>query len=129
MYIAFKHSHMLFAVISGLFFLVRGCWMMMNSGMLQKKWVKILPHVNDSLLLICAIGLSVMSQQYPLQQDWLTVKVIALVAYIVLGVVALKRGKTKMIRTIAFAGALLAFVFTMSVARTHNPLGFFSLLM
>ena len=61
MYIAFKHSHMMFAVISGLFFLVRGCWMLMDSGMLQKKWVKILPHVNDTLLLLCAIVLCVMS--------------------------------------------------------------------
>lgn len=101
---------------------------MANSGMLQKKWVKILPHVNDTLLLLCAIVLCVMSQQYPIQQDWLTVKVVALIAYIVLGVVALKRGKTKTIRIVAFFAALLAFIFTMSVARTHNPMGFFSLL-
>lgn len=129
MYIAIKHSHMLFAVISGLFFLLRGCWMMMDSAMLQKKWVKILPHINDSLLLLCAIGLSVMSHQYPFQQDWLTVKVVSLLAYILLGIVALKRGKTKLIRMLAFAGALFAFVYTFSVARTHNPMGFFSLLM
>ena len=129
MYIAIKHSHMLFAVISGLFFLVRGAWMLMDSGMLQKKWVKILPHINDSLLLLCAIGLSVMSHQYPIAQDWLTVKVLALIAYIVLGVIALKKGKTKGIRTLALVGALFAFVFTFSVARTHNPMGFFSLLM
>ena len=69
-----------------------------------------------------------MSQQYPFEQSWLTVKVVALVAYIVLGVVALKRGKTKMVRAVAFAAALVAFVFTMSVARTHNPMGFLSLL-
>ena len=128
MYIAFKHAHMMFAVISGLFFLVRGCWMLMDSGMLQKKWVKILPHVNDTLLLICAIVLCVMLQQYPFQQGWLTVKVVALIAYILLGVVALKRGKTKVIRMVAFAAALLAYLFTFSVARTHNPLGFFALL-
>ncbi|RLT92496.1 SirB2 family protein [Ketobacter sp.] len=128
MYIAFKHSHMMFAVISGLFFLVRGCWMLMDSNMLQKKWVKILPHVNDTLLLICAIVLCVMLQQYPLQHSWLTVKVVALIAYILLGVVALKRGKTKAVRTVALGAALLAYLFTFSVARTHNPLGFFALL-
>ena len=128
MYIAFKHSHMMFAVISGLFFLVRGFWMLMDSNMLQKKWVKILPHVNDTLLLICAIVLCVMLQQYPLQHSWLTVKVVALIAYILLGVVALKRGKTKAVRTVALGAALLAYLFTFSVARTHNPLGFFALL-
>ena len=93
-----------------------------------KKVGKDLTSCNDSLLLLCAIVLCVMSQQYPFEQSWLTVKVVALVAYIVLGVVALKRGKTKMIRAVAFAAALVAFVFTMSVARTHNPMGFLSLL-
>lgn len=128
MYLAFKHSHMMFAVISGLLFLIRGCWMMADSGMLQKKWVKIVPHINDTLLLICAIVLCFLINQYPLQQDWLTVKVVALVVYIGLGVVALKRGKTKAVRVVAFFAALLVFVFTMSVARLHNPLGFLSLL-
>jgi len=128
MYLAFKHSHMMFAVISGLFFLVRGVWMLMDSGMLQKKWVRILPHVNDSLLLLCAIVLCIMSSQYPLQQGWLTVKVVALIAYIVLGTIALKRGKTKAVRMVALVAALVVFVFTFSVARTHNPLGFLSLL-
>lgn len=128
MYIAFKHSHMMFAVISGVFFLIRGCWMLMGSGMLQKKWVKVAPHVVDTLLLVCAIALCIILQQYPFQQSWLTVKVVALIAYIVLGTIALKRGKTKAIRSVAFVGALIAFVFTFSVARTHNPLGFLSLL-
>lgn len=100
--------------------------MMAGSSMLQKKWVKILPHVNDTLLLVCAIVLCVMLQQYPLQQNWLTVKLFALIVYIILGVIALKRGKTKAIRIAAFVAALGAYFFTMSVARTHNPMGFFS---
>ena len=128
MYLAFKHSHIMFAVISGVLFFIRGCWMLAGSGMLQKKWVKILPHINDTLLLLCAIVLCVMSQQYPLQQAWLTVKVVALIAYIILGVIALKRGKTKLIRMLAFVAALVTYLFTMSVARTHNPMGFFHFL-
>lgn len=124
MYMALKHSHMLFAVISGLFFLVRGAWMLMDSGMLQKKWVKIVPHVVDTLLLACAIGLCVILGQYPFVESWLTVKVVLLVAYIVLGTVALKRGKTKAIRTAAFFAALASFLFMFSVARAHHPLGF-----
>lgn len=124
MYMAFKHGHMMFAVISGLFFLVRGSWMLMDSQMLQKVWVKVLPHVNDTLLLVCAIGLCVLTQQYPFVQAWLTVKVFLLIAYIVLGTVALKRGKTKSVRVIAFFAALACFIFMLSVARTHHPLGF-----
>ncbi|MEZ5511390.1 MAG: SirB2 family protein [Gammaproteobacteria bacterium] len=121
---AFKHSHMLFAAISGLFFLVRGAWMLMDSDMLQKKWVKIVPHVVDTLLLVCAIALCVILNQYPFVESWLTVKVVMLVAYIGLGMVALKRGKTKAIRTVAFFAALASFLFMASVAISHHPLGF-----
>lgn len=124
MYMAFKHSHMLFAAISGLFFLVRGAWMLMDSDMLQKKWVKIVPHVVDTLLLVCAIALCVILNQYPFVESWLTVKVVMLVAYIGLGMVALKRGKTKAIRTLAFFAALASFLFMASVAISHHPLGF-----
>ncbi|MAR92367.1 MAG: regulator SirB [Pseudomonadales bacterium] len=128
MYLAFKHSHMLFVVISGLLFLVRGAWMMMDSGRLQKKWVRVLPHVNDTLLLLTAIVLCVLTQQYPVAQSWLTVKVVALVIYIGLGVVALRTGKTKTVRTLAWLAALLVFLYTFSVARAHHPLGFFAAL-
>lgn len=124
MYMALKHSHMLFAAISGLFFLVRGAWMLMESDMLQKKWVKIVPHVVDTLLLVCAIGLCIILGQYPFVESWLTVKVVMLVAYIVLGTIALKRGKTKGIRTLAFFAALASFLFMASVAMAHHPLGF-----
>lgn len=129
MYMALKHSHMLFAIISGLFFLVRGVWMLMESDMLQKKWVRILPHVNDTLLLACAIALCVILQQYPFVQAWLTVKVLMLVAYILLGTIAIKRGKTKAIRTLAFFAALACFLFMYSVARAHHPLGFLQALL
>ena len=119
---------MLFVVISGLLFLVRGAWMMMDSGRLQKKWVRVLPHVNDTLLLLTAIVLCVLTQQYPVAQSWLTVKVVALVIYIGLGVVALRTGKTKTVRTLAWLAALLVFLYTFSVARAHHPLGFFAAL-
>ena len=121
---ALKHSHMLFVAISGLFFLVRGVWMLMESDMLQKKWVKIVPHVVDTLLLACGIGLTVILSQYPFVHHWLTVKVVLLVAYILLGTVALKRGKTKAIRTTAFFVAIACFLFMLSVAFSHHPLGF-----
>lgn len=124
MYIGLKHAHMLFVAFSGLFFLVRGCWMLVDSGMLQKTWVRVVPHINDTALLACGVGLSIMSKQYPFVDTWLTVKLMLLVAYIVLGTVALKRGRTKAIRTLAFAAALTCFLFIVSVAVTHQPWGF-----
>ncbi|MHB1249164.1 MAG: SirB2 family protein, partial [Polaromonas sp.] len=60
-------------------------------------------------------------------QAWLTAKVLALTVYIVLGSVALKRGKTRGVRRWAFAAALAAFVYIVAVALTRQamiPLAF-----
>lgn len=121
-YYALKHIHMTFAVLSGVLFLVRGLWMLADSGYLQRRWVKIAPHVIDTLLLASAVGLAVWSSQYPGQSPWLTAKLVALVAYIGLGTVALKRGRTRAVRTLAFVGALACFAYILAVAVTKNPL-------
>ena len=121
-YIALKHLHVTFALLSGLLFLLRGIWMLSGSQRLQQRWVKIVPHVVDTLLLASAIGLVAWSSQYPGQQAWLTAKLLALVAYIVLGVIALKRGRTRQVRVAAFVGALACFVYIVAVAVTKNPL-------
>lgn len=123
-YILIKHLHMTCAALSGGFFVVRGSWMLAGSAMLQRRWVKTVPHVVDSLLLISAIALAVISHQYPGPMPWLTAKVVALVAYILLGTVALKRGRTKGIRTAAFLAALATFGYIVAVAVTKNPLFF-----
>ncbi len=121
-YIALKHLHISFVALSGLLFLTRGIWMLRDSPRLQQRWVKILPHLVDTLLLASAIGLALWSHQYPGQMPWLTAKVTALVAYIVLGMIALKRGRTKGVRTAAFIGALACFAYIVAVAVTKNPL-------
>lgn len=124
MYFAFKHAHMMFAMFSGVFFLIRGVWMLQDSARLSQRWVKIVPHINDTLLLACAIVLMVHIQQYPFVTGWLTAKVIALLAYIGLGMVALKPGRPKRVRVGAFALALLCFGYMVSVAINHHALGF-----
>jgi uncharacterized membrane protein SirB2 len=123
-YFALKHFHITFAALSGLLFLVRGIWMLSASPRLQQRWVKIVPHIVDTLLLASAFGLVVWSGQIPGQSAWLTAKLVALVAYIVLGTIALKRGRTQGVRTAAFIGALACFAYIVSVALTKNPLPF-----
>jgi uncharacterized membrane protein SirB2 len=115
-YFAIKYLHVTCAVLSGSFFMLRGIWMLRNSAMLQQRRVRIAPHIVDTLLLVSALTLAGLSGQYPFVQNWLTAKVIALVAYIFLGAVALKRGKTKQVRTGAFIGALLIFAYIVCVA-------------
>ncbi len=118
---------MLLAVISIAGFILRGVWMMTGSALLEKRLVRILPHVVDTLLLVTAIVLMVMVSQYPLTAGWVTAKVVGLVVYIVLGMIALRRGRTLGIRVVAFAGAILVFAWIASVAVSKTPSGFLPL--
>lgn len=83
-----------------------------------------MPHVIDSTLLGSALSLAWMSGQYPFAQAWLTAKFFGLLAYILLGSIALKRGRTPAIRRWAFAAALLTYGYIVSVALTRQPLLF-----
>lgn len=118
--------HVTCALISIVFFIVRGLWMLADSSLLGRKFVRIAPHVIDTLLLLSALALTVVIGQYPFVNSWLTVKLLALVAYIALGVIALRRGKTKTIRATAFIAAILVFAFIVTVAITKDPLGIFA---
>ena len=80
-----------------------------------------MPHVIDSVLLAAAIGLMMVTGQYPFAQGWLTVKVLALLGYIILGSIALKRGRNLRVRTIALVAALATFAYMVGVALTRSP--------
>jgi len=92
---------------------------------LQHRLAKILPHVIDSILLGSALTLAWLSGQYPLVQPWLTAKLFGLLAYIVLGAFALRRGRTRRSRALYFAAALLTYGYIVSVAMTRSPLPYF----
>lgn len=83
-----------------------------------------LPHVVDTTLLGSAVTLAILGGQYPFQQNWLSAKVLALLLYIVLGSMALKRGRTPAIRAAALAGALAVFAYIVAVALTKQALPF-----
>lgn len=100
--------------------------MLIDSPRLQAKWARVVPHINDSVLLVTAIALAVMIGQSPHSHGWLAAKVIGLLLYIVIGTIALKRGRTKAIRTAAFVAALLTVAYIVAVAVTRNPLPFLS---
>ncbi len=120
-YMALKHIHLTTIAITFVLFTLRVLWMLMNSPQLNKKWIRILPHINDTLLLLSAIALCVILQQYPFQAPWLTAKLLGLLAYIFLGLVALRMGKTKATRGLAAIGAYLVFFYIAGVALTKAP--------
>jgi uncharacterized membrane protein SirB2 len=100
--------------------------MLLDSPMLKQRWVRVTPHIVDTVLLASAIALAVISSQYPLAQNWLTAKVVGLVVYVVLGAMVLRRGKTRAARAAYFVAALLVFGYIVSVAMARNPLGVFA---
>jgi uncharacterized membrane protein SirB2 len=120
-YLLIKTIHMGSALTSISLFAGRGLWMFWRPQDLRRRWIRVLPHVVDTVLLASAILLAVVTWQYPGKDAWLTAKVAGLVVYIVLGTIALKRGRTQGIRAIAFVAALLTFAYIVAVAVTRQP--------
>jgi uncharacterized membrane protein SirB2 len=124
-YLFFKHFHVACVAVSLAGFVVRGALMLADSPLLGTRFVRVAPHVVDTALLASAAWLAWFLGQYPFVHGWLTAKVLGLVAYILLGTVALKRGRSKAIRAVAFAAALASAGYVVSVALTRDPAGFF----
>lgn len=124
-YVSLKITHVSCVALSYALFVVRGTWMMRESELLQRRWVRITPHVVDTALLASAIALAFTLRQYPMVHGWLTAKVIGLLFYIGLGTMALKRGKTRRARIVAWLTAQAVFIYIVAVALTRNPLPWF----
>ena len=98
--------------------------MLAGSPLLQRRFVRIAPHVVDTLLLLSAIWLAWALGQAPFVQGWLTAKVLGLFAYILLGGLALRPGRSKAVRSTAFVAALVTAGYIVSVAVTRDWRGF-----
>jgi uncharacterized membrane protein SirB2 len=125
-YALLRDIHIGCATLTIALFLLRGGLMLADSPRQQNLLLRYLPHAVDTVLLTTALMLTSVIHQYPFGVGWLTSKVVLLVAYIVLGSIALKRGRTKSIRMVAFAAALATVGFLVTVARAHHPLGIFA---
>lgn len=127
MYYLTKSLHLLCALASFALFFLRGIWMLRGSAQLSRGWVRVLPHGIDTLLLASAVALTLLTRQYPLTQDWLNAKVLALPVYIGLGMLALRPGRSRRLRAAAWVGALAVFLYVVSVALSRDPVGVFRL--
>jgi uncharacterized membrane protein SirB2 len=120
MYLSLKHSHLLFIIISILLFELRFFLLVFNQPI--HKVLKIIPHINDTLLLITGVSLAVIAGIKPWEQSWVAYKLSALVLYILFGAMALKTNGYK--RMIAFVLATLTIIFMVFTAINKNPLFF-----
>jgi uncharacterized membrane protein SirB2 len=120
--------HIAAVILSGSLFALRGLLMLARSRTTNHPALRYLSVAIDTTLLTAALMLVTMLHQYPFVQDWLTVKVLLLVVYIVLGTLALKRGRTRAMQTTCYFAALAVYLFIVSVAIAHNPWGIFATL-
>jgi len=123
LYLPLRHTHIACAILTVTLFVLRGGLMIADSPWQRNVVLRYLPHAVDTVLLTTALMLTTVIRQFPFSTGWLTMKVLLLVVYIVLGSIALKRGRTRRIRIAAFVAALLTVAFLLTVARAHDPLG------
>lgn len=122
-YVFLKHLHTTAAALSLLFFIVRACWSVAGSPRLQSRFVRIAPHVIDTILLLCGLA---MAASIGFGHGWLHIKITGLILYIIIGSYAIKRGRTPGIRAGAAVIAVLIFIYIAGVAITKQPLSWFA---
>lgn len=127
-YLTILHLHVGCVMLSGTLFAARGLMRLRGLALANHRGLRIASYLIDTALLTAAILLTLVIHQYPLVNGWLTVKLVALAAYIVLGSLALKRARSERGRRRAFAAALGCYGFIVSVALRHDPWGVLGLL-
>ena len=131
-YLQIRLAHVIFVCCSGSLFAARGLMVLVGvpwanrwANHVALRWVS---YLIDTCLLTAALMLVTILHQYPFVQAWLTVKVLLLAGYVVLGIYALRRARTPAARLAAYVTALLVFLFIASVAYWHDPRGVLALL-
>lgn len=120
----FKHLHMTVAVISVALFTLRFAWLLLNSDKLNRKWVKILPHIIDTLLLGIGIAMAVKLAINPMEHLWLLEKLLAVLAYIFTGYYTLKLARTRFMQIFGYLGAIGWILLIVKLAITKQPIFF-----
>ena len=119
---ALKLAHVSCVALSLSGFALRGWGMWRQVAWLEARTVRILPHLVDTGLLATGVWLALRIQQYPFTHAWLSAKLAALIGYILLGSIALRRGRSARVRRAAFIAALALAAYLVAVARTRDVL-------
>jgi uncharacterized membrane protein SirB2 len=123
--------HIWSVILSGSLFFLRGAALLAGEGRAAARLamstpVKLTSYTIDTVLLTAALMLMTVVQQYPFIDAWLTVKVVLLFVYVGIGIAAFRFARTRAERAGLWAAALLVFLYIVSVARAHDPLGIFA---
>jgi uncharacterized membrane protein SirB2 len=120
-YLEIRTLHVAAVAASIALFIFRGGLMLARSRWLESRVLRVVPHVIDTVLLASAVVLALIIQQYPFVNGWLTAKLLALIIYIVLGSIAIRRGRTRGARIAALAVALVTVSYIVGTALHHDP--------
>jgi uncharacterized membrane protein SirB2 len=120
-YLLLRTIHLTCVSLSIALFLLRGWWQWRGSVWRSSRWARVLPHVNDSLLLLAGIGLAITLQQYPFVAPWLTAKLIGLLLHILLGMAALRGWVRGRLAGVTGVGSVVAFFYVVGVALSRDP--------
>jgi uncharacterized membrane protein SirB2 len=123
LYFWVKQVHVYSVFLSFTLFAMRGAWVLAGRLLPRHPLLRALPHTIDTVLLTSALWLTTLVHQYPFRHAWLTTKVLLLLAYIVLGSLALRHAPGRGWQALAFVAAIGTFLFMVSVARYRSPLG------
>lgn len=124
-YLPIKYVHIATVLFSGALFFLRGLLLLNGKSWAMSAPLRYLSYSIDTVLLTAALMLATMLPSGVFANGWLTVKLVLLVVYVVLGSFALKRGNTLKMRWTCFIAAVCVYAFMLSVARMHQPLGIF----
>ena len=117
--IAIKALHIALAYLTVAGFVIRGFWSLTGSPLREERWVRIAPHVVDTLLLSLGVALAIRLQVSPFS-GWLAAKLLGLLAYIGFGTVTM-RARSRPAQIGGFVGALTSVVYVFTVAVSRSP--------
>lgn len=121
-YLFIKQLHMSAAALSITCFVVRAWWSVRESPLRHARWVRILPHLIDTVLLGLGVTLMLLLAVWPWQHPWLAAKLLALLVYIGIGTIAIKQGARPQTRAAAAVAAVAVFGYMVGAAIRHSPL-------
>lgn len=128
-YLAVKLVHQCAVALSVAGFIIRGLASLAGAAWVRSSAARTLPHALDTVLLTSGLSLAWMLQATPARAPWLVAKLIGLVVYVMLGLVALRPAAPRPLRVGAWLGALVMVGWMASVAITKDPRGLLAALL
>ena len=115
-----KTLHVACAYCTGIGFVLRAILAINNSALLRQRWVRVAPHLIDTVLLASGIILVVTWFGFSATQPWLGAKIAALLAYIGFGLLLLRFGTSSRRQWVGLIGGVVTYLYIVGVAHTKS---------